>query len=115
MLPYIAYMDPMEWGFRFQLGVSENSVPLLPLDPMVLLIIIPMKNGYFIGNIPKIFRQTQFSPNPRISPLISPRRVAPSLPPAALVEAAPPERPERVRVRAATGRPRRGWPADVTR
>ena len=26
-------------------GVSENSVPN---DPMVLLIIIPMKNGYFI-------------------------------------------------------------------
>ena len=23
-----------------------------PLNPMVLLIIIPMKNGYFIGNIP---------------------------------------------------------------
>ena len=30
------------------MGVSENSVPL---NPMVLLIIIPMKNGYFIGNI----------------------------------------------------------------
>ena len=28
---------------------------------MVLLIIIPMKNGYFIGNIPNIFRQTHFS------------------------------------------------------
>ena len=27
---------------------------------MVLLIIIPMKNGYFIGNIPNIFRHTQF-------------------------------------------------------
>ena len=26
---------------------------------MVLLIIIPIKNGYFIGNIPNIFRQTQ--------------------------------------------------------
>ena len=25
---------------------------------MVLLIIIPMKNGYFIGGIPNIFRQT---------------------------------------------------------
>ena len=37
------------------LGVSENSVPL---NPMVLLIIIPMKNCYFIGNIPNIFRQT---------------------------------------------------------
>ena len=30
-------------------GLSENSVPL---HPMVLLIIIPMKNGYFIGGIP---------------------------------------------------------------
>ena len=29
----------------------------VPLNPMVLLIIIPMKNGYFIGNIPNIFRQ----------------------------------------------------------
>ena len=37
------------------MGVSENSVPL---NPMVLLIIIPMKNGYFIGNMPNIFRQT---------------------------------------------------------
>ena len=29
-----------------------------PLKPMVLLIIIPFLNGYFIGNIPNIFRQT---------------------------------------------------------
>ena len=29
-----------------------------PLYPMVLLIIIPFLNGYFIGNIPNIFRQT---------------------------------------------------------
>ena len=29
-----------------------------PLYPMVLLIIIPMKNGYFIGKINPIFRQT---------------------------------------------------------
>ena len=34
------------------LGVSENSVPL---NPMVLLIIIPMTNGYFIGNINPTF------------------------------------------------------------
>ena len=34
------------------LGVSENSVPL---NPMVLLIIIPMKNGYFIGNMYTLF------------------------------------------------------------
>ena len=39
------------------MGLSENSVPL---HPMVLLIIIPMKNGYFIGNIPNIFRQPHF-------------------------------------------------------
>ena len=31
------------------MGVSENSVPL---HPMVLLIIIPFLNGYFIGGIP---------------------------------------------------------------
>ena len=37
------------------MGVSENSVPL---NPMVLLIIIPFLNGYFIGNIPNIFRRT---------------------------------------------------------
>ena len=29
-----------------------------PLYPMVLLIIIPFLNGYFIGKIPNIFRQT---------------------------------------------------------
>ena len=34
------------------MAVSENSVPL---NPMVLLIIIPMKNGYFIGNINPTF------------------------------------------------------------
>ena len=33
-----------------QMGVSENR--LVPLNPMVLLIIIPFLNGYFIGNIP---------------------------------------------------------------
>ena len=40
------------------MGVSENSVPL---NPMVLLIIIPMRNGYFIGNIP------YFQTNPHIA------------------------------------------------
>ena len=34
------------------MGLSENSVPL---NPMVLLIIIPMKNGYFIGKINPTF------------------------------------------------------------
>ena len=38
------------------MGVSENR--LVPLNPLVLLIIIPMKNGCFIGNIPYFFRQT---------------------------------------------------------
>jgi hypothetical protein len=32
-----------------KMGVSENSVPL---NPMVLLIIIPIFNGYLFGNIP---------------------------------------------------------------
>ena len=36
------------------LGVSENVVYPIP-NPMVLLIIIPMKNGYFIGNINPTF------------------------------------------------------------
>ena len=44
------------WGLGassvFMVGLSENSVPL---NPMVLLIIIPMKNGYFIGNINPTF------------------------------------------------------------
>ena len=39
------------------MGVSGNTVPL---NPMVLLIIIPMKNGYFIGNINPTFS----GPNP---------------------------------------------------
>ena len=34
----------------------------VPLNPMVLLIIIPFLNGYFIGNIPNIFRQTHWFP-----------------------------------------------------
>ena len=63
---FFAKQDKKPWGLVSGLqtsttktipnmGVSENSVPL---NPMVLLIIIPMKNGYFIGNIPNIFRQT---------------------------------------------------------
>ena len=32
------------------MGVSENEAK--PLKPMVLLIIIPCFNGYFIGGIP---------------------------------------------------------------
>ena len=51
------------------MGVSENSVPL---HPMVLLIIIPMKNGYFIGNIPNIFRQTHINPAISSSKIVEP-------------------------------------------
>ena len=40
------------------MGVSENSVAL---NPMVLLIIIPMKNGYFIGNINPTFSDKPIS------------------------------------------------------
>ena len=39
-------------GKEVDLGLSENSVPL---NPMVLLIIIPFLNGYFIGNINPTF------------------------------------------------------------
>ena len=35
--------------FFLYMGLSENSVPL---NPMVLLIIIPFLNGYFIGGMP---------------------------------------------------------------
>ena len=34
------------------MGVSENRVPL---NPMVFMIIIPITNGYFIGNINPTF------------------------------------------------------------
>ena len=40
---------------------------LVPLNPMVLLIIIPMKNGYFIGNI-----NPTFSDKPRNHPMNEP-------------------------------------------
>ena len=39
------------------MGVSENVVST-PKNPMVLLIIIPTKNGYFIGGLDPIFRHT---------------------------------------------------------
>ena len=44
----------MCWTWHHHMGVSENSVPL---NPMVLLIITPIK-WLIIGNIPNIFRQT---------------------------------------------------------
>ena len=38
---------------KHQMGVSENREN--PIFPMVLLIIIPFLNGYFIGNINPTF------------------------------------------------------------
>ena len=46
---YSASMQRTRLHGQKKIGVSENSVPL---NPMVLLIIIPIKNGYFIGGIP---------------------------------------------------------------
>ena len=46
------------------MGLSENVV--YPNDPMVLLIIIPMKNGYFIGNI-----NPTFSDKPIYCPILA--------------------------------------------
>ena len=42
------------WKIPSHLGCLNGCVwkCCVPLNPMVLLIIIPMKNGYFIGNIP---------------------------------------------------------------
>ena len=54
----------LDMGFEPQLrqaGTTRVCLKMLAKPrkkPMVLLIIIPMKNGYFIGNIPNIFRQT---------------------------------------------------------
>ena len=49
------------WYMVIYMGVSENVV-YIP-NPMVLLIIIPMKNGYFIGGIYPIFRHTHILPD----------------------------------------------------
>ena len=48
--------------YVFHMGVSENSVSL---NPMVFMIIIPMQNGYFIGNIP------HFQTNPYVFNMFS--------------------------------------------
>ena len=50
------------------MGLSENSVPL---NPMVLLIIIPMKNCYFIGNINPTFSDKPTPTEPGTSPLLA--------------------------------------------
>ena len=47
------------------MGVSENSVPL---NPMVFMIIIPMKNGYFIGKINPTFSDKPIWKFSRIHP-----------------------------------------------
>ena len=61
------------WILIFDLGMGQNPGTFcspqnswdlwmfIPLNPMVLLIIIPMKNGYFIGKINPIFRQTHIA------------------------------------------------------
>ena len=60
------------WGHirsRYAIETGETGIPMVskwvclkmsctPFYPMVLLIIIPIFYGYFIGNIPNIFRQT---------------------------------------------------------
>ena len=46
----VAQFSMVNFPWEFYMGVSENRQ--VPLNPMVLLIIIPFLNGYFIGNIP---------------------------------------------------------------
>ena len=41
----------MGYDMGYDMGLSEN-VGKTPKNPMVLLIIIPTSNGYFIGGIP---------------------------------------------------------------
>ena len=53
--PQVQIEKSMDFPSNFpikNMGVSENSAPL---NPMVLLIIIPFLNGYFIGNINPTF------------------------------------------------------------
>ena len=52
-------------------SVSESSVPL---NPMVLLIIIPMKNGYFIGNINPTFSDKPILDHFGVSEFLEPPR-----------------------------------------
>ena len=55
------------------LGLSENNVPL---HPMVLLIMIPFLNGYFIGGIPHLLRHTHLLPtNKRGRRTLGPGRI----------------------------------------
>ena len=46
----VHYFQHFFWGKHTKMGLSEKW--LVPLHPMVLLIISPTKNGYFIGGIP---------------------------------------------------------------
>ena len=50
----------VSWGYYSSIPSIWVCLKMLctPLYPMVLLIIIRFLNGYFIGNIPNIFRQT---------------------------------------------------------
>ena len=54
------YRGPLTIGTTNKTGVDIGCVwkCCVSLNPMVLLIIIPIKNGYFIGKINPIFRQT---------------------------------------------------------
>ena len=62
--PLIIFQIQLVWNPKFLSGVSFlNGCVwkwLVPLNPMVLLIIIPFLNGYFIGNIP------YFQTNPNV-------------------------------------------------
>ena len=66
--PMIRWFTHWKWWFSTHVKLPECvygcvwkcCVPMCtPLYPMVLLIIIPFLNGYFIGNIYPIFRHTQ--------------------------------------------------------
>ena len=53
----LAYQPLLQVRLRFP-GFQYGFVWSTPFYPMVLLIIIPMKNGYFIGGIPHFQVQT---------------------------------------------------------
>ena len=62
------------------MGVSETSVPL---NPMVFMIIIPIKNGYFIGNINPTFSVTNpygYAHHPNLDPSPIPSLHVPQIP-----------------------------------
>ena len=52
-------------GFIWDYTGLYGIIYKVPLNPMVLLIIIPMKNCYFIGKINPTFSDKPISPKPR--------------------------------------------------